>query len=56
MLDQDNNFYLITLNILITCLISWIMYEYYRKRLHINYLKELKGQMRQIFSLDILLK
>ena len=37
MLDQDKNFYLISLNILITCLISWIMYEYYRKRLHINY-------------------
>ena len=39
-LDQDNNFYLISLNILITCLLNnvWIWWE----KLHVNLYKELK--------------
>ena len=41
MLDQDNNFYLIILSILITLL--RIMYGYYREKLQVNHLWELKG-------------
>ena len=41
MLDQDNDFYLIILNILITPL--RIMYGYYREKLHVNHLWEFKG-------------
>ena len=39
MLDQDNNFYLISMSILISCL----LYVYYRERLQVSHFWELKG-------------
>ena len=42
MLDQDKNFYLINLNILISCLLD-IMVGYQREKIHVDHFWELKG-------------
>ena len=41
LLDQDNNFHLISLSILIT--VWCMMYGYYREKLHVNHFKAFKG-------------
>ena len=38
-LDQDNNFYLISLSILITCLLNNV--EVWEEKLHVNHFQEL---------------
>ena len=50
MLDQDDNFYLISLSILVTCLKDnvWILYE----KLHVNHLWGLKGYVSDTLFLE----
>ena len=43
MIDQDNNFYLISLGIVFP--FCWIMLGYFREKLLVNHLWELKGLM-----------
>lgn len=40
--DQDNNFYLIRVSILVTCSVDNV--RYFRERLHVYYVYELKGE------------
>ena len=46
-LDQDNNFYLISLSILITCLLDNVWIKYGEKS-HVCHSWELKGQRKGI--------
>ena len=46
-LDQDNNIYLITLSILITCLLDNVWIKYGEKS-HVCHFWELKGQRKGI--------
>ena len=41
LLDQDNNFHLMSLSILTT--VWCMMYGYYREKLHVNHFKKFKG-------------
>ena len=43
-LDQDNNFYLTSLNILITCLLNNVWIQYLEK-LHVDHFWEIKSSL-----------
>ena len=46
MLDQDNNFYLISLNILITYLLDNV--RYYREKFHVDHFWELLKECKEM--------
>ena len=52
MLDQDNNFYLVSLNTLITGFLDFV-WIYHRQKLHFNQLWEFRVKEKGIVNFDL---
>ena len=52
MLDQDNNFYLVSLSLLITGFLDFV-WIYHRQKLHFNQLWEFRVREKGIVNFDL---